>query len=340
MINEALHNPVLEAKDLSIGYGKGAKIKVISSNMQLLLYPGELVCLIGPNGAGKSTLLRTLSGVQKPLSGEVSINNKSLRSYSRDDLARQVSLVLTEKVQAGNLSAYELVALGRYPHTGWNDKLNEKDLQKINWAFEITGSLGLKDLKINEVSDGQLQKIMIARALAQDGNIMILDEPTAHLDIGNRMEIMHLLKDLAQETGKAILVSSHELDLALQTAGQLWLMPLHQPLVSGIPEELALKGSLSATFNTKNISFDASMGKFRISRKINKYIQVEGGGEALFWTKHALERTGFSHKETFQKLILNIEQKNNVLSWILKDAGDQYTFSSLASLLGHLKGYI
>ncbi|MDQ3396077.1 MAG: ABC transporter ATP-binding protein, partial [Bacteroidota bacterium] len=198
-------NLYLQTKDLSVGYIKGAKETSILQNLQLDLRGGQMTCLLGPNGVGKSTLIRTLSAVQKPLSGAVHIKEKNILDYKPDELARMISLVLTEKIPGGNLNVFELVSLGRYPYTGWSGNLDKEDKEKVIHSIKVTSIEHLKEKRIQELSDGELQKAMIARAIAQDGQIMFLDEPTAHLDVSNRVEIMTLLRKLAWETNKAIL---------------------------------------------------------------------------------------------------------------------------------------
>ncbi len=334
---EVHSNIFLEAKALAIGYGSGKSEKRVASELDIVLHGGEMVCLLGPNGAGKSTLLRTLSGVQKPLAGEVLVKGDVLANFSRSQLAKVISLVLTDKVQAGNLTAFDVVALGRYPHTGWQDKLESQDLAQINWAFEATGSEVLRYEKINEMSDGQQQKIMIARALAQDGDIIILDEPTAHLDIGNRTEIMQLLKTLAEVTGKAILVATHELDLALQTADQLWLMRPHQRMATGLPEDLALQGELSASFDSAGLQFDLKEGRFKTKKSFYNSINVSGTGNAYIWTLRALNRIGLKHDEFANELKLEVRETEDGTIWILAQKDGVQTFSSLAVLIRLLR---
>ncbi|MDQ3394416.1 MAG: ABC transporter ATP-binding protein, partial [Bacteroidota bacterium] len=214
---------LLNTKNLTVGYKKGRQENIVLKSLQLELRGGELTCLLGPNGIGKSTLIRTLSAVQKPLSGTVFIKQKNILSYKTDALARLVSLVLTEKIPGGNLNVFELVSLGRYPFTGWTGNLTKEDKAIVESSIALTSINHLKEKKIQELSDGELQKAMIARALAQDGVLMFLDEPTAHLDVSNRVEIMNLLRDLANETQKAILISTHDLDLSIQTSDKLWL---------------------------------------------------------------------------------------------------------------------
>lgn len=322
---------ILRTQNLDIGYGKGPGSRIILRNINAGLRSGELTCLLGPNGVGKSTLLRTLSGVQRPLAGTVALNGSDLFSYDRQDLAREVSLTLTDKT-AGNLSVYELIALGRYPHTGWTGRLKKEDDDKIQEAIAATRSESILEQKIYELSDGQLQKAMIARALAQDGNLMILDEPSAHLDLNNKVEILILLQRLASEHHKAILIATHELDLALQIADRLWLVAFDQPLTTGVPEELVLNGNLTDLFRSDSFSFDLRSGKIKIKKPVWGEVGLEGSGKEYFWTMHALERAGLGiHGAGLPKIVVAGG------SWRLHKAEGIEDYGSLDELLKEVR---
>jgi iron complex transport system ATP-binding protein len=284
-------NIILRAENLDIGYSKKSGDKVVLRNINAELVRGEMVCLIGPNGVGKSTLLRTLCGVQKPLAGQVYLNGKVIHQYDRHRLAKEISLVLTEKV-TGNLTVHELITLGRYPHTDWTGAMKKDDDEHIEKAIAGTHCEEILNQKVYELSDGQMQKALIARALAQDGNIMILDEPSAHLDLKNKVEILMLLKNLANEHQKAMLIATHELDLAMQIADRLWLMAYDQPFRSGCPEDLAIDGHISAAFESKGFQFDLGSGKIKVNRVQNRFVKVVGKGKEYFWLCHALDRAG------------------------------------------------
>lgn len=329
---------ILYTEQLSIGYGKGIKAKIILDNLNLTLKRGELVCILGPNGVGKSTLLRTLSKVQRPLEGHVYIHSKPIDAFSRSELARNISLVLTERVSAGNMTVHELVALGRYPHTNWSGQLTEQDEDKIKWAIKTTNTNHLAGEKVFELSDGQVQKVMIARALAQDGDIMILDEPTAHLDLNNRLEIMTLLKSLASTTGKAVLVSTHELELALQTADKFWLAQFNMPIVRGVPEDLVLNGAVTNTFFNEETSFDINTGRFKVNHNYHTKIILEGGGFEKQWTAYALEREGFKLVNAdITDLIARVFKKGQEIIWEVNDRHNQERYASIEELINGLK---
>lgn len=265
LMKENNQHIILKAEQLSIGY-KTKKIEtVVASNINFELQKGQLIGLVGANGIGKSTLLRTLINVQSALSGSVLINGEDLKSTSTLELAKQLSIVLTEPLISKNLSVLELVALGRHPYTNWIGNLSEEDESAIKNALELINISKLKDKKCYELSDGQLQKVMIARALAQDTAIIVLDEPTTHLDMYHKAYILKLLQKLTKETGKTILFSSHEIDLAIQLCDTMIVMQ-KDTVVCDQPCNLISKGVFDSLFPKDLITFDTSTGSFRVSK--------------------------------------------------------------------------
>lgn len=262
---EDLHNTILEAKQLSIGYKTKNKETIVASNLNFSLQKGQLIGLVGANGIGKSTLLRTLINVQPALSGSILLNGKAIASISAIELAKDLSIVLTEPLLSKNLSVFELVALGRHPYTNWIGNLSETDIEQVNKALELINIVALKDKKCYELSDGQLQKVMIARALAQDTAIIVLDEPTTHLDMYHKAYILKLLQKLTQETGKTILFSSHEIDLAIQLCNTMVVMR-QDKVVCDQPCNLISDGVFDSLFPKDLIAFDDKTGSFRVSR--------------------------------------------------------------------------
>ncbi|GGN10879.1 iron(III) ABC transporter ATP-binding protein [Dyadobacter beijingensis] len=290
MINPAA---ILETRALAIGYRSSGHERTVAAQLDVRLQPGNLVCLLGSNGAGKSTLMRTLGGLQPALSGQIIIDGQPLGALKPAELARKLSLVLTDRIDAGNLTAREVVVLGRTPYTGWLGSLSENDHSKIAQSIEQAGISPLLDRHMHQLSDGERQKVMLARALAQDTPLILLDEPTAHLDLPNRVEMMRLLHTLARDTRKAILLSTHELDLALQTADEVWLMHADGTLLAGLPEDLVLNGSFETTFARNGFSFDRATGTFVIHRPVDTaQIYLEGAVGPVFWARRALEREG------------------------------------------------
>jgi iron complex transport system ATP-binding protein len=217
-------NSILFARDLTVGYGKGKNRKIVHSGLSLDLRQGSLTCLLGPNGAGKSTLLRTLGGTQAPLSGTIELAGRPLAHYSRRELSKLIGLVLTERATTDALTVEELVGLGRHPHTGFFGRLDATDHAVVAEAMELTGIIAKRRSYIGELSDGERQKAMIAKALAQAAPVIILDEPTSFLDVTSRIEIMHLLRRVAIEQHKAVLLSTHDLEQALLLSDRLWLL--------------------------------------------------------------------------------------------------------------------
>jgi iron complex transport system ATP-binding protein len=308
---------MIEAKNLSAGYSVKKALWPILSDINLQLQKGELVCFMGPNGIGKSTLLRTLAGLQKPLSGEViGIDAKSM------------ALVLTDRISSVNMTVHELVSYGRYPYLDWKISLSKDDDAIIEKSIQQVRIENLRDKKLFELSDGQMQMAMIARALAQQTPVLLLDEPTAHLDLNNRLEIMNLLRALARNEGKAILVTTHELDLALQTADLIWLATADKKIKTGMPEDLVLDGSFDEVFQFKG--FDLKTGKVSHEAHRGIAVQLNGEGYPLLWTKNALERCGYEVVEKSERVI-TIQGKEKI-TWVFQDK----TSNSLWDLLKNI----
>ncbi|MDZ8089972.1 MAG: ABC transporter ATP-binding protein [Nostoc sp. DedQUE12b] len=294
-----MSNSILTTHNLTIGYKTSRKnVRCVASDISVSLQAGELVCLLGPNGAGKSTLLRSLAGMQPPIAGEVRLLGDNVYNLASQDLAKRLSLVLTEKVDVGMLSAYTLVSLGRHPYTDWWGNLTPEDEAIVHWAIKSVGALHLASRQVSELSDGERQKIMIARALAQSPLVMLLDEPTAFLDLPRRVEIMQLLRHLARETNQAILLSTHDLDLALRLADKVWLLANNGILHIGAPEDLVLSGAFADTFKSEGVEFDIASGEFNLHTFHKGEINLIGGeGIAVVWTIRALQRVGFRVKQ-------------------------------------------
>lgn len=259
---------MLEARRLTIGYAARRESRIIQQDLSLSLPPGSMICLIGPNGCGKSTLLRTLAGLQEPLNGDLCIRGKSFRQLSLLHRAQLLSVVLTEPIEVSHLTVWMLVALGRNPYTGWGGRLNTEDQQLVGQSLETVGLSGYSSRTVSSLSDGERQRALIAKALAQDTPFILLDEPTAHLDINNRIETMLLLSRLAHVMGKGILLSTHELDLALQTADRLWLMRPSEGVAEGTPQELIEDGRLQQVFSGQSFYFDSEMRRFVIRENL------------------------------------------------------------------------
>ncbi|SDX09787.1 ABC transporter ATP-binding protein [Aequorivita viscosa] len=258
-------NTIIEVRNLAVGYSAKNGNSTVADEINFVLAEGELVSLVGANGIGKSTLLRTLTGMQKPISGSISINGKPLNSYSAFQLATLLSVVLTEPPATKNLSVRELISLGRQPYTNWIGSLSENDKKAIQFALEATETTALAERKCYELSDGQMQRVSIARALAQDTPIIVLDEPTTHLDLYHRAYVLKLLKNLASETNKTILFSTHEIDLAIQLADSMIVMSKNQTFFN-TPCKLIEAGKFDSLFPKETIAFDPTNGRFTIRK--------------------------------------------------------------------------
>lgn len=258
------NNNILSTSNLSIGYKTKGTTNTITKNLNLNLKEGKLIALIGANGIGKSTLLRTITRIQNPISGMVLLNGKDIHKLDAVTLAQSLSVVLTEKLPPSNLTVWEVIALGRQPYTNWIGKLTDYDNAKINEAIALTQIEHLTSKKHYEISDGQLQIVLIARALAQDTPLIILDEPTTHLDLLHKVVLFKLLKKLTQETGKCILFSTHDIDMAIQLSDEMIIMT-PENVIQDQPCNLILKGSFNALFKDEHIVFDSEKGKFIIN---------------------------------------------------------------------------
>ncbi len=231
---------------------------------------GKMICLLGPNGCGKSTLLRTLSGLQKPISGEVLLGEQDLHQLADNEKAKHLALVLTERLSIENTRVRDVAAMGRYPFTSFLGGLKEEDEKVVLTALEQVGVERLADRYFNNLSDGEKQRTLIAKALAQATPLILLDEPTAHLDLPNRIRIMLLLRELAHTQKKCVIISTHELDLALQMADEVWLMSVHKDgtypsdLQVGTPDDLIQSGAFANAFADENFTFENEQGNLRV----------------------------------------------------------------------------
>lgn len=288
----------LKTFNLTIGYTSRKRSRlVVAEKINVRLDPGEFVCLIGPNGAGKSTLLRTIAGLQKPLDGDVTLNGASVYNLPPGEIARHLSVVLTDRPTVGFMTVYSVVTLGRYPYTNWAGGLSSRDEEIVWKAIKTVGIEELSDRLLNELSDGERQKVMIARALAQEPKIMVLDEATAFLDLPRRVELMLLLRKLARESNIAVLLSTHDLDLALKSSDRLWLLPKGGPIITGVPEDLVLNGSFSSVFDGSSAAFDRGSGTFIFESPERGRVVLESSFSSqdvfVTWTRRALVRAGY-----------------------------------------------
>ena len=327
----------VEAKDLTIGYFQSKQKKVVQSSINLTLHSGEVTCLLGLNGAGKSTLIRTLCGFQPPLGGDVLLRGKPLSKYSQSEFAREVGVVLTERTNAGGITVHELVGLGRHPFTGFFGTLKENDLAIIEKSLQAVGMLHKSGNYVSELSDGERQKVMIAKVLAQECPIIVLDEPTAFLDVTSRIETMVLLRKLAKEQNKAIILSTHDIDSAISMADNLWLLSKENHVKHGAPEDLIMDGTIGEFFSKENIAFDKGTGKLNAIRPEIFPIGVLGDFNTSYWVGNALVRNGFTPSQ-MQENGYNIICKSPSEIELHSPCGTIKKATSVASLCDILSG--
>ena len=293
----------LEGIRLQLGYSQEGVRKPLLEDLNFQLVAGELTCLLGPNGVGKSTLIKAILGEISPWEGQLLLEQKPLSYYTIQERAKHIAVVLTDPIYPGSLTVGQLVALGRTPHTNWLGHLGDTDRAIVEKALADTRIGYLRDARLGELSDGQRQKAMIARALAQDGSIIVLDEPTAHLDLVNRLEIMSLLREISRSQGKAILVVTHDLDIALETADRFWILNCGIPLLSGTPEDLVLSGQIQALFPSDRYQFNVARGRVEWSQAMPDF-QIEGPAEQAYWVKKALVKAGITSLD--QTLVITV----------------------------------
>ena len=286
-------NNTIELGLVTVGYdlqGKGTL--EILKDISFSARKGEMVALIGSNGIGKSTLLRTMAGFQKYFKGSIKINNRELSQLSPDEMARIMSFVSTENVRISNMTVFDLVSFGRFPYTNWLGRLTEEDNRVVSDAMASVGLTGFENRQVTRISDGERQRAMIARAIAQDTPVIFLDEPTAFLDVSNKYEIFHLLQILAREQEKTIILSTHDLHIALREVDKLWVLTpgCHY---QGAPEDAVLDECLDKLFTNAHIGFDPQEGEYYFKKEFRAKVRVEGSGLPLIWTLRALNRHGY-----------------------------------------------
>ncbi len=324
---------VVTMKQLAVGFAQHSQPLIAGLDTKLRTH--ELVCLMGPNGTGKTTLMRTILGVQRPLAGSVHLNGRDVQSLSRRHMAQSVSVVLPGRVLAGHLRVEELVALGRLPYTSWMGRYSRSDRLKAAAALELVEADTLAGRQVDELSDGERQRVLIARALAQETPLLLLDEPTAFLDVSNRLRITQLLQRLAREEGKTILMSTHDLDLALHHADLMWLiLPSERRIAEGAPEDMILSGVLQQALARDDEQLDMVSGALRTHQTGGPRVTVSGDSIQLAWTCSALKRAGFQvdTEPDPSRMEIGYDERRSV--WILtRQNGTQTTHESVYDLL-------
>jgi iron complex transport system ATP-binding protein len=323
---------VIETKGLTIGYAKRNTVKSLCAEINVEAKQGELIALIGSNGIGKSTLIKTLCLIHPALGGQIRIDSKPASTFTRNDAAKSISLVSTELFRSNNLKVGDLVGLGRYPHGNWFAPLNGQDQVIIQTALSDVGMAEFAHRPINELSDGEYQRVMIARAMAQDTPIVFLDEPTAFLDLSNKFIIFALLWRLTREQSKTVIFSTHDINIAMQFADVFWVMT-QKGLQVGAPEDLLMDGTIEKLFAGSDVYFDAKSNQFRNCKSLNQSICLQGDGLEFQLTKLALERLGFfmdCNKPT--NVSVKITKTVQKTCWELTKNGITYKCNSISEL--------
>ena len=326
--------PILYTRELTIGYKTKGGALELEKELDSKIHNGEMVCLIGPNGCGKSTLMRTIAGLQKPLSGDAFITGVDVKKIKPHQYAQLLSLVLTDKINAGGMKVMDIVSIGRYPYTNYFAKLEPRDHEIIERSLDSVHLNEYKNRFFSELSDGEKQRVMIAKALAQDTPLIMLDEPTAHLDLPNRVEIMNILKRLTKETNKAIFLSTHELGLALQTADTIWLMSKGESMKSGVPEDLVLSGMFEHVFKSDAFQFDKHSGSFKVMHQGKGQVSVTGSDVHRVWTRRALEREGY---QVVEDAACPVKVSHTDNHWILDIQSEQLQCKTIGEVLCMLR---
>ncbi|ABR55704.1 ABC transporter ATP-binding protein [Methanococcus aeolicus] len=268
---------MLKTENLSVGYGNN----IIVKNINLDMKEGEILCIIGPNGAGKSTLLKTIATYLKPKNGAVYLDGKKIHELTPSQLAKEMAIVLTERVNPGNMTGFDIIAIGRHPYTDLFGRLSKEDKDIVVDSAKSVNAEYLLHKNFFEMSDGERQKIMIARALAQEPEILILDEPTSYLDAKHKIELTLLLRELSSQNNLAIIVTLHDIELALRIADKMALIKNHEILAFGYPENVMSREVVNNLYDLDNANYGEYIGYFELKNKIkikNKKVFIVCGG--------------------------------------------------------------
>ncbi len=323
---------IIALEDFSIGYEKQ---KILLSELNLSIRKGEMIALIGRNGTGKSTLLKSMIGLIPMLAGNCFLDGLPLHLYDLRKRAQKVSYVSSQVSKLTSISVFELVSLGRTPHTGWLGKLGENDRNEVKQALNKVQLEAYVHRPLEQLSDGERQRVMIARALVQNTPLMVLDEPTAFLDIPNKYDLIHLLTGF-RDGGKSIVYSTHDLETAMMCADKLWVIH-NGRILEGAPEDLGISGIFNTIFESTGITFDEDTLRFRYNESTTGSIQLSGEPEnALIWTRSALARLGFVVKDSAETH-LHVTKSELEYRWTLSQKEEKISFGNLYSLARFLK---
>lgn len=325
---DAREAPLVEAVGLSVGHQGVA----VGSPVSFALGRGELVCLLGPNGAGKTTLLRTLSGLHPPVGGTIELCGDDLFSSSVRQRARRIAVVLTGRPATGMLTVAATVGLGRHPHTSWSGRFSDDDRRAVEQALRAFRLESFADRPLEELSDGEAQRTLIARAVAQEPELLLLDEPTAFLDLERRSQLFDALARLTRERGLTVLLSTHDLELAMARADRVLLM-MSDRWVDGAPEDVALEGALEQLLGEGDLRYDDSEGRFRrrLSTSASALVVSSDPRRAL-WGRRMMERVGFDVVDASSPEDIDAVLRDGGSDWRLEQGGTSESASTLGEV--------
>lgn len=324
----ALTGHMISLDQIAIGYLKSVPLL---KGVNLAADKGEMIALVGRNGTGKSTLLRSILGLIPFLEGECRLLNMPLQQFDQRIRAQTISYVSSKVASLPSINVRELVSLGRMPYTGWSGKLGREDEDMVQKAIREVGMASSMDRKLDQLSDGERQRVMIARALAQNTRVMVLDEPTAYLDIPNTYELVRLLSGF-RDQGKTVLYSTHDLETAMMCADKFWVIDGGR-VFEGSPEDLGMSGLFDRLFDSSGIAFDLETGRFGYRVKPRGGFQLTGDtDQALAWTRRAMERLGFEEKAGDASIRIEVKSGKTGVQWKLIQKQDETVCDSLHKL--------
>lgn len=321
-------------QNLSLGYKNSKKINIILQNLNLKAKKGELIALIGINGSGKSTLIKSILSIIKPIEGNIYISGKDISNINQKEKAKLISFVSTEIINISKFKVRDLIALGRFPHTNWIGKLNEIDKKNISDSIKLLDINNLTDKFLNELSDGERQKVMIARALTQNTDIILLDEPTAFLDLKNKYQLVYSLYQLSKLENKLIIFSTHDINIALKLCDKIWLID-NKTVISETPEDLILNNKFDEIFSADKLLFNKTEFDFDFKYE-KKYVvnlqNFSNSEEHFILTKKALLRNSFFIEENSSSVI-KIYERNDLFIWTFTEKNIFYSIEDLLNFL-------
>ena len=301
---------ILNTRKLRVGYGK----KTVVADIDIEAMRGQFICLLGPNGSGKSTILKTIVRMLAPLGGEVYLNGQDISKLSNMEMAKTTAVVLTESISPGLLTAYDVVMLGRHPYTGFIGKPTEEDRQKVLDALKMVNASDIAHRYFGELSDGEKQKVMIARALAQEPQLIVLDEPTSHLDARHRIEVMLILRQLTQQKKVTVIASLHDIDLVMKACDVAILIKDEHVLACGAPEDVLVESTVAQLYDMDKAAFSSYLGGVELRSNGRGPVYVVAGGSSGAGLYRSLVKYGFS-------IITGVLPENDIDYYIARATG-------------------